>query len=168
MFVVIAASVLLYFWQSRRAERRVNQIESLADSTISDMTEKLQDSSASVETQAALFQGAIQYLDQLRKSSRNDPRILLQLSKAYRRLGNLEGSPFVANLGDRAIAAANFQEALQTALAAQARLPGTESKFHAFLRDEKEQAPRSCWNKFSNVMSFLKANGISRLVGKND
>jgi hypothetical protein len=74
----------------------------------------------------------------------------------------------VANLGDRAIAAANFQEALQTALAAQARLPGTESKFHAFLRDEKEQAPRSCWNKFSNVMSFLKANGISRLVGKND
>jgi integrase/recombinase XerD len=41
-------------------------------------------------------------------------------------------------------------------------------KFHAFLRDEKEQAPRSCWNKFSNVMSFLKANGTSKLVGKND
>ncbi|MGA7630951.1 MAG: phage integrase SAM-like domain-containing protein, partial [Terriglobales bacterium] len=30
-------------------------------------------------------------------------------------------------------------------------------KFHAFLRDDKEQAPRSCWNKFANVMSFLKA-----------
>lgn len=41
-------------------------------------------------------------------------------------------------------------------------------KFHAFLRDEKEQSARSCWNKFSNVMSFLKANGISKLVGKND
>jgi len=41
-------------------------------------------------------------------------------------------------------------------------------KFHAFLRDEKEQAARSCWNKFSNVMSFLKANGVSKLVGKND
>lgn len=41
-------------------------------------------------------------------------------------------------------------------------------KFHAFLRDEKEQSPRSCWNKFSNVMSFLKANGVSKLVGKND
>jgi integrase len=41
-------------------------------------------------------------------------------------------------------------------------------KFHAFLRDEKEQAPRSCWNKFANVMSFLKANGIRGLVGKND
>ena len=41
-------------------------------------------------------------------------------------------------------------------------------KFHAFLRDDKEQAPRSCWNKFANVMSFLKGNGIRGLVGKND
>jgi hypothetical protein len=35
-------------------------------------------------------------------------------------------------------------------------------KFAAFLRDDKEQAPRSCWNKFSNVMSFLKAKWDSR------
>jgi len=41
-------------------------------------------------------------------------------------------------------------------------------KFHAFLRDDKEQAPRSCWNKFANVMSFLKAQGVRGLVGKND
>ncbi len=41
-------------------------------------------------------------------------------------------------------------------------------KFAAFLRDDKEQAPRSCWNKFSNVMSFLKANGIRGLAHKND
>jgi len=41
-------------------------------------------------------------------------------------------------------------------------------KFHAFLRDDKKQAPRSCWNKFANVMSFLKTNGIRGLVGKND
>jgi integrase len=41
-------------------------------------------------------------------------------------------------------------------------------QYSAFLRDEKSQAPRSCWNKFSNVMSFLKANKIRDLVGKND
>jgi integrase len=41
-------------------------------------------------------------------------------------------------------------------------------KFSAFLRDVKEQAPRSCWNKFASVMSFLKANGIRGLVKKND
>ena len=41
-------------------------------------------------------------------------------------------------------------------------------KFSAFLRDEKQQAPRSVYNKFENVMMFLKANGIRGLVGKND
>jgi integrase len=41
-------------------------------------------------------------------------------------------------------------------------------KFAAFLRDEKKQAPRSCWNKFNSVMTFLKAQGIRGLVKKND
>jgi len=41
-------------------------------------------------------------------------------------------------------------------------------KFSAFLRDEKDQSPRSCWNKFSNVMSFLKAQGIRGIVNKKD
>jgi integrase/recombinase XerD len=41
-------------------------------------------------------------------------------------------------------------------------------KFSAFLRDEKEQSPRSVYNKFENLMTFLKANGIRGLVGKND
>jgi integrase/recombinase XerD len=41
-------------------------------------------------------------------------------------------------------------------------------KFSAFLRDEKEQGPRSVYNKFENVMTFLKAQGIRGLVGKND
>jgi integrase/recombinase XerD len=41
-------------------------------------------------------------------------------------------------------------------------------KFCAFLRDKKKQAPRSVYNKFENVMTFLKATGIRGLVGKND
>ncbi|MGA7754688.1 MAG: site-specific integrase [Candidatus Sulfotelmatobacter sp.] len=41
-------------------------------------------------------------------------------------------------------------------------------EFAAYLRDEKEQAPRSVYNKFENVMTFLKANGIRGIVGKND
>jgi integrase/recombinase XerD len=41
-------------------------------------------------------------------------------------------------------------------------------KFSAFLRDEKEQAPRTVYNKFEHVMTFLKAEGIRGLVGKKD
>jgi len=41
-------------------------------------------------------------------------------------------------------------------------------RYAAFLRDEKGQSPRSCWNKFSNVMIFLKAQGVRGLLAKND
>lgn len=41
-------------------------------------------------------------------------------------------------------------------------------RYSAFLRDEKELAPRTVSNKFENVISFLKAQGIRGLVGKND
>lgn len=41
-------------------------------------------------------------------------------------------------------------------------------RFAAFLRDDKDQSPRSCYNKFENLMSFLKAQGIRGLAGKND
>ncbi len=40
--------------------------------------------------------------------------------------------------------------------------------FSAFLRDQKNQSPRSVYNKFENVMSFLRAQRILGLVGKND
>jgi integrase/recombinase XerD len=41
-------------------------------------------------------------------------------------------------------------------------------KFSGFLREEKKQSPRSVYNKFETIMTFLKANGIRGLVGKND
>lgn len=41
-------------------------------------------------------------------------------------------------------------------------------KLSGFLRDQKKQSPRSVYNKFETVMTFLKANGIRGLVGKND
>ena len=41
-------------------------------------------------------------------------------------------------------------------------------KFIAFLHDTKQQSPRSVYNKFEIVMTFLKAQGVRGLVGKND
>lgn len=41
-------------------------------------------------------------------------------------------------------------------------------RFSAFLRDEMEQAPRSVANKFENIMTFLKSQGIIGIVRKGD
>lgn len=124
---VVAGSILIHYRQSRRADRRVQQVETLANSAITDLAEKLEQSPGSTDIQASLFHGALGYLEQLRQDSGNDPHLLLQLSKAYERVGDLEGSPSVANLGNSGTAAVSYQQALRTATEARARLPGEES-----------------------------------------
>ena len=124
---VLGGSVLFYSWQSRLADRRLSQVETFADSAIDDLTKKVQQSPEPTEMQAALFQSALKYLEQLRQSSGNDPRLLVKLSKAYERVGDLEGSPSVANLGKVGTAVASYQEALRAATEAHARLPGEET-----------------------------------------
>ena len=127
MIALLSASLLIYSSQSRKADRRVTEVRALAGSAISDMTNKLQHSSASTKTQAALFHSALTYLDELRRSTGNDPRLLIELSKAYVRVGDLEGSPFVANLGNSGTAIASYQKAWQAASEAHARMPGDDS-----------------------------------------
>jgi hypothetical protein len=106
--IALSCFVLLYQRQSRAVDRRVKVLRTLADSAISEMTDKLQHSSASTETQAALFESALRYLDELRKTTGNDPRLLLELSNAYVRVGDLEGSPLVANLGNSGTAVTDW------------------------------------------------------------
>jgi len=125
--VVLVGSIAFHRWQSRAADRKVKQVAALADSAISDLTEKLQQAPASVETQASLFHSSLGYLEQLRQSSGNDPRLLLALSRAYMRVGDLEGSPFVANLGNSGTALHSYQQALRAATEAHSQLPGEES-----------------------------------------
>lgn len=145
ILIVLSGSIFLYSWQSRRADRRVKQVTTLADLAISDMTEKLQQSSMSVETQAALFHSALQHLNQLRQSSGNDPRLLLELSKAYERVGDLEGSPFVANLGNSGTALNSYQEALRSAIEAHTRLPD----------DESTKAVVEAYQRLAGIETFL-------------
>jgi serine/threonine protein kinase len=143
--LALTCLVPLYLRQSRASDRRVKEVRTLADSAISDMTDKLQHSSASTETQAALFQSALSYLGKLREATGNDPRLLLELSNAYVRVGDLEGSPLVANLGNSGTAVTSYREASRMALEAHARMPG----------DESTQAVIETYQRLGGMESFL-------------
>ena len=129
--LIVSLAVLLFFHQRqhRAIDRQVKEVETLADSAISDLTEKLEQSPGSTEERAALFHSALDYLERLKQSSGNDPRLLLELSKAYARVGDLEGSPFVANLGNSGTAVTSYQQSLRTAIEARERMPGPETTF---------------------------------------
>jgi tetratricopeptide (TPR) repeat protein len=124
---IASASTVLYIRQSRRSDSRLQQVEALTDSTISELTEKLQQVPGSTEARAALFQSTLKYLEQLTHSSGNDPHLLLKLSKAYERVGDLEGSPSSANLGKVQTTLTSYEKALQAATEANVRLHDEES-----------------------------------------
>src|SRR6202012_996627 len=50
MVVLLSTSLLIYWSQSRKADRRVTQVRALAGEAISDLTDNLQHSSASSKT----------------------------------------------------------------------------------------------------------------------
>lgn len=125
--VMLAVFLVDRAWQIRVADRRVSEVRGLADSAISEMTDKLQQSSTSTEAQAALFQRALLYLNQLNLKTGGNPRLLLEISKAYIRVGDLEGSPLVANLGNSGTAVTSYQSALRTSMEAKAQLNIPES-----------------------------------------
>jgi eukaryotic-like serine/threonine-protein kinase len=74
-----------------------------------------------------VFRSTVAYLNQLTQESGNDPSLLLKLSQAYRRAGDLEGSPIAASLGNTESAMASYREALRAAISARSRMPGEES-----------------------------------------
>jgi serine/threonine protein kinase len=124
--LMMATSIVFHSWQSRVADRRMRQITALADSAISDLTE-LELTPSSSEAQTSVFLNALKHLEQARQTSGDDPGLLLEISKAYTRIGDLEGSPFVANLGKTRAAITSYREALRTALAANDQLHTQES-----------------------------------------
>jgi eukaryotic-like serine/threonine-protein kinase len=125
--VVLAGSILFFALESRAADAKLKQVQTLADAAISDMMQKLQQSSASVELQASVFRSTVAYLNQLTQESGNDPHLLLKLSQAYRRAGDLEGSPVAASLGNTGSAVTSYREALRAAISARSRMPGEQS-----------------------------------------
>ena len=152
--LALCGSLVYHSCQSSAAEARIKQVQTLANATISDIGEKLQQSSASVEAQALLFHSALNYLEQLRRNSGNDPRLLLELSKAYTRVGDLEGSPFVANLGNTGTAVTSYQNALQSALEA-----------HAGLRDET--SARAVIDSYQRLARIQTSQGDVEAAEKN-
>jgi serine/threonine protein kinase len=145
LIVLSATALVLHQRQHREIDQQVKDVETLADSAISDLTEKLEQSPGSTEQKAALFQSALSYLERLRQRAGNDPRLLLELSRAYARVGNLQGSPFVANLGNPGTAIKSYQESLRAATEARDQLPG----------DEGTIAVIEAYHRLGETQSFL-------------
>jgi tetratricopeptide (TPR) repeat protein len=107
----------------RRAEERFNDVRKLANSLMFELHDSIQDLPGATAARKLIVERAVEYLDSLVQESRGDPSLQRELADAYKRIGDVQGGPFAANVGDTTAALKSYQKALeirQTLLAANA------------------------------------------------
>ena len=95
-----------------RAERRFNDVRALANSLLFDIHDSIRDLPGSTAARKVLVDRALQYLDSLAQEAAGDPSLERELASAYERLGDVQGKPLAASLGDAAGALQSYNKSL--------------------------------------------------------
>lgn len=114
---LIAAS-LVALWQARiavhereRAQQRFAEVRRFANTLLFDYHEGIQKLVGSLPMQQRLVRDGLAYLEQLRNDASDDAPLWREIAAGYVKVGDLQGNPFAANLGDFAGAAQSYAQA---------------------------------------------------------
>jgi predicted Ser/Thr protein kinase/tetratricopeptide (TPR) repeat protein len=98
-----------------RAESRFEDVRGLANSILFEIHDSIAELPGATATRALLISRATEYLDRLSRQSSGDPALQREIAAAYVRLGQVQGQPTSANLGDLNAARASYHKALSLA-----------------------------------------------------
>jgi eukaryotic-like serine/threonine-protein kinase len=95
-----------------RAERRFDEVRTLANSFLFELHDEIRDLPGSTRARSLLVRHALEYLDRLSRESARDRTLRRELAEAYLRVGDVQGNPYMANLGDVPGALASYAKAI--------------------------------------------------------
>lgn len=96
-----------------RAERRFEDVHNLANSLLFEIHDSIRDLPGSTASRKLLVDRARKYLDSLANEAGNDANLERDLASAYDRVGDVQGGPQFANLGDTAGAVDSYRKAVR-------------------------------------------------------
>jgi eukaryotic-like serine/threonine-protein kinase len=95
------------------AEKRFNDVRALANSLLFDVHDAIQDLPGTTPARKLLVERALKYLDGLSLENSSDASLKAETAAAYEKIGDVQGNPDVANLGDPASAIKSYRHALE-------------------------------------------------------
>jgi hypothetical protein len=98
--------------QRQRAEHRFAEVRKLAGSLLFELHDAIAPLAGAMPARALVVQRALEYLDSLSSETAGDRSLQRELAEAYKRVGDVQGGVFMANLGDTAGALASYQKAI--------------------------------------------------------
>ncbi|MCZ2149314.1 MAG: protein kinase [Bryobacterales bacterium] len=96
-----------------KAERRFSEVRHVANSFLFEVQDALAPLAGTTPARQLVVKKAMEYLDNLSREASDDPSLERELATAYQRVGDLQGNPNVANLGDTVGALKNYRRALE-------------------------------------------------------
>ena len=110
--IALMGGMITTLWQARKAERRFNDVRKLANSFLFEIHDAIEKLPGSTPARALLVKRALEYLDSLAQESSGDLTLQGELATAYVKVGDIQGNPFTANLGDIDGALQSYQKSL--------------------------------------------------------
>lgn len=118
---VIAFAATLH--QKRIAERRFDEVRSLARAVVFEIHDAIAPLPGSTPARALLVRRALVYLDNLAEEAQDNTPLRVELAGAYLKIGDVQGLPYQANLGDTAGATKSYRKALAIAEEVRGEVP---------------------------------------------
>ena len=108
----LIAGIFATTFEARRANRRFNEVRRLAHSLMFEIHDSVKDLQGATPTRRLIVSRALEYLDSLARESGRDVSLQRELATAYEKIGDIQGNPFYANLGDTDDALSSYRKAL--------------------------------------------------------
>ena len=113
--IVTVVAFVTTLHQKRLAERRFEEVRSLARAVVFELHDAIEPLPGSTPARELLVRRALVYLDNLAAEAEDDASLRAELAGAYMKIGDVQGLPYRANLGDTAGAMRSYRKALQIA-----------------------------------------------------
>ncbi|HUR82489.1 MAG TPA: serine/threonine-protein kinase [Thermoanaerobaculia bacterium] len=111
--IVTAVAFVVTFQQKQIAERRFEEVRSLAHSVVYELHDAIEPLPGSTPARELLVRRALVYLDALAAEAQDNGELQLEVAGAYMKIGDVQGLPYRANLGDTAGALTSYRKGLQ-------------------------------------------------------
>ena len=111
--VVTAIAFVTTLHQKQIAERRFEEVRSLARAVVYEIHDAIAPLPGSTPARELLVRRALVYLDALAAEAEDNEELRLEVAGAYMKIGDVQGLPYRANLGDSTGAMTSYRKALQ-------------------------------------------------------
>jgi len=110
--LTLIAALMITVHEARVAQRRFNDVRTLANSLIFDVHDSIKDLPGSTPARKLIVDRALQYFNSLAQESDNDLALQRELATAYERVGLVQGHYLQNSLGDTQGSLISYQKAL--------------------------------------------------------